>query len=233
MLNRLKRLAACLPASTREALQKSWHTWRYRRGTFVHDEPEFSRLSEWVAAGDWVLDVGANVGIFSARLSQLVGATGRVVAFEPVPATFRILVHNTRLFPFANVTPLNIAISAEPTVASMHIPTTAAGLPALARASLNATPEHSDRAPVQVVCLSLANLLLPHRVSFIKIDVEGHEAQVLAGLEGLLRRDRPRLLIEGQDESIHQTLQALGYQREVMPGSPNSIFSQTVEGKSR
>lgn len=225
MIRQLKNLASFLPSGVRESLQKQWHTIRYRAGSFVHDEPEFSMLAQWVSEGDWVLDVGANIGIFSARLSKLVGSTGRVIAVEPVPTTFRVLVHNSRLFTHPNVTPLNIAISSQPAVASMHIPKTSSGLPALARASLVTSAEHNgQKKNVQVVCLSLAQTAFPRPIAFVKIDVEGHEAQVLAGLSAILQRDHPRLVIEGQDEAIHQSLVALGYRREVIAGSPNSIF---------
>jgi FkbM family methyltransferase len=224
MIRQLKQAAALLPSGVREALQKWWHTLRYHAGAFVHDEPEFELLGEWVSDGDWVLDVGANIGIFSARLSKLVGQTGRVLAFEPVPATFRVLVHNSRLFPFSNVTAFNIAISSEPAVANMHIPTTATGLPALARAALTGPDSDTNAPGIPVVCLSLSHVDFPRPIKFIKIDVEGHEAQVLSGLTAILQRDQPRLLIEGQDETICQRLMSLGYRREVIQGSPNSIF---------
>jgi len=219
MIKLAKRLASLLPASMRESLQKLWHTWRYKTGSFVHYEPEFPMLDQWVGQGDWVMDVGANIGIFSARFSKLVGPTGRVLAFEPVPATFRVLVHNSRMFPNPNVTLLNFALSGGPAVLGMQIPTSSSGLPALARASVVTTGGN-----LQVVCLPLNETPLPSRIRFIKIDVEGHEKQVLDGIWSILQRDHPRLLIEGQDEEIHQRLSTLGYTRQVLPDSPNSIF---------
>ena len=40
-------------------------------------EPEYGCLGDWIAEGDWVVDVGANVGHYTVRLSQLVGVSGR------------------------------------------------------------------------------------------------------------------------------------------------------------
>ena len=219
MISLFKKMASRLPAGLRESLQKHWHTLRYRSGRFVHNEPEFALLNGWVSAGDWVLDVGANIGIFSARLSELVKENGRVLAFEPVPATFRLLVHNSRLFPYANVTALNFALSGTPALIGMSIPATSTGLPALARASLV-----DSGGQMQVLCLPFGETPLPHAVRFIKIDVEGHEAQVLKGIWPIIERDRPRLLIEGFDEAIHDSLRPLGYQRQLIEGSPNAIF---------
>ena len=197
MISLLKKFASILPAGLRESLQKTWHTFRYRTGRFVHDEPEFALLDNWVTAGDWVMDIGANIGIFSARLSTLVKESGRVLAFEPVPATFRLLVHNSRLFPYANFTALNFALSGTPALVGMSIPTTSTGLPALARASLV-----GGNGQMQVLCLPFGDIPLPHPVRFIKIDVEGHEAQVLKGIWAIVERDHPRLLIEGSPNSI-------------------------------
>ena len=44
-----------------------------------------------VSPRDWIVDVGANVGHYTKRLSELVGPKGRVIAFEPILETFSIL----------------------------------------------------------------------------------------------------------------------------------------------
>lgn len=57
--------------------------------------------------GDVAVDIGANVGYYTRIASQLVGSDGAVLAFEPMPAAFRVLqlncadLSNTRLFPVA------------------------------------------------------------------------------------------------------------------------------------
>ena len=122
MVRFIKRCSAFLPAGLREKLQKNWHTLRWYSNQFVHYEPEFQILDQWVSRNDWVIDVGANVGVFTARLSELVGPAGRVLAFEPVPTTFRILVHNSRLFRFPNVSFLNVALSDVAAEVGMAIP---------------------------------------------------------------------------------------------------------------
>jgi FkbM family methyltransferase len=64
-----------------------------------------------VKPGDWVLDVRANVGHYSHRLSDLVGPAGRIFAFEPVRETFELLTANVARFAHANVTLLNVTAS--------------------------------------------------------------------------------------------------------------------------
>ncbi len=219
MIRFIKRVSAFLPARLREKLQKIWHTLRWYSNQFVHYEPEFRLLDQWVSRGDWVLDVGANVGIFTARLSELVGPGGRVLAFEPVPTTFRILVHNSRLFRFPNVSFLNLAVSDVATEVGMDIPDSSTGLPALARAAIVGTS-----GGVRALATEFSCNMIPNRIGFIKIDVEGHEQQVLAGLWSVIVRDRPRLLIEGQDVGISERLRQIGYRAEIIEASPNTVF---------
>lgn len=49
-----------------------------------------------MAPGDWALDIGANVGHYTKRMSDLAGPEGRVIAFEPVPDTFAVLCANAQ-----------------------------------------------------------------------------------------------------------------------------------------
>lgn len=49
-----------------------------------------------LAKGDTVIDVGANIGIFAAQAAREVSNSGRVIACEPLPATFAALQHNTQ-----------------------------------------------------------------------------------------------------------------------------------------
>lgn len=82
-----------------------------KRGKFVSDEHEFSRLREWLAPGDVAIDIGANLGTYTMRMSELVGGAGRVYAFEPVPQTFATLTRLLSVADCTNVTALNLACS--------------------------------------------------------------------------------------------------------------------------
>src|SRR5437867_10327160 len=107
----LKRIASRLPFPARQALRG----WKYRlqaaSARFRSDEPEFHQLPGLVQMGDWVLDVGANVGQYTLRLSELVGTEGRVIAFEPIVETAEILAAMARRARYRNITVFNIAVS--------------------------------------------------------------------------------------------------------------------------
>lgn len=152
----LKRLASLLPPQWQELL-KQWHFARQiRKGTFVTTDPEWLCLADWISPGDFVIDIGANVGHYTARMSQLVGAEGRVFAFEPIPQTFRLLASTASLLSFRNTTLLNLAASSDAMIAHMHVPTAVTGLPDYYLAHLD------DREKgVPVVCVPVDSIHWP------------------------------------------------------------------------
>jgi FkbM family methyltransferase len=214
----LRRLAARLPFPVRQSLR----TWKYRLqarlGRFRSDEPEFQQLADWVHRGDWVLDVGANVGQYTLRLSELVGEEGRVIAFEPIAETFEILAAMARRGRYRNITLFNIAVSARAGVLQFGIPDGASGLPNYFQARVGL----GDRA---VLCCALDELPVSQRIALVKIDVEEHEVSVIRGMLRLIERDRPILIIEGHEGIYPEFLVGYGYR--MLPkssASSNLVF---------
>src|SRR5579864_9020123 len=124
-----KRLASHLPLAARQFLRAAKYRLEFASGRFQSDEPEFQRLSELVHPGDWVLDVGANVGQYTLRFSELVGLHGRVIAFEPVADTVEILAAMARRAPHRNITLLNLAVSDRAAELRLRVPPNPDGLP--------------------------------------------------------------------------------------------------------
>jgi FkbM family methyltransferase len=168
-----------------------------------------------VRKGDFVIDIGAAEGLYSARLSQLVGRKGRVYAFEPNP------VHRAQLDGLStdrtNVTVYGAGLSDQSGEAELHIPVVhdeqLHGLGSISVPAARASVEH------RVVSIPLKRLddvvsadLPP--VAFVKCDVEGHELAVLHGAEETLRRSRPTVFIEieqrHQDADIQTTFDHFG-----------------------
>ena len=219
--NVLKRIASRFPLTVQNSMKRMLFASQIRRGTFKTDEKEYSRLDEWVSEGDWVIDVGANIGHYTLKLSSIVGATGRVLAFEPVAATFELLASNVARAKAGNVTLLNAASSDRTDVVGMEIPTFDSGLDNYYMANI------SDKGDVFCITLAVDSLNLQNKVSFVKIDAEGHEMSVLAGMRGLLVRDKPVLVIELSSDDIREYLEAIGYETIVLPDSSNLIFRPT------
>lgn len=223
MLALLKRLASRLPRPWQQELKRLHFARLIRKGQFSADEPEFERLAEWVRRGDWVLDIGANVGQYTIRLSELVGASGRVIAFEPVPPTFELLAANVARARFANITLVNAAASDEPGLVGMAIPMLDTGLDNYYMASLT-----DNGGTVSVLAAPVDTLPLPQRISLAKVDVEGHELRVLRGMAAVLARDHPVLIVEGRSADVLGYLSQFGYRYTDAARSPNRVFALPV-----
>lgn len=214
----LKALATKFPGSWQYEAKRLHFARHIRAKKFITDEPEFALLPQLLSPGDWVIDVGANVGHYTARFSELVGVEGRVLAFEPIPETFAILASNARLFAHQNVTLINTALSDRCDLVHMVMPRHDSGLENFYQARI------SSAGGIPVLATPLNDWRLDHRISLVKIDAEGHEESVIAGMIQVITRDRPTLIIEAFTDAIQRKLDPLGYKAEHLPGSPNALL---------
>lgn len=215
-----KRVAANLPDSVQQRLKVRHFARQMRRGRFVSPEPEFSKLSDWVSPGDFVIDVGANVGHYTAALSNLVGNDGRVISAEPVPQTFALLTANMAAFGAQNVTLVNAAISSDLNIKQMSVPNFGTGLKNYYEARITDAP-----SGLGIMTMPLDNLVMARKVRLIKIDTEGHEMGVLEGARKTIQRDLPLLIVETETDDPLRFLEPFGYGSSRLPGSPNVVFS--------
>ena len=187
---------------------------------FNPQKSEFQRLAEWVETGDWVLDLGANVGHYTARLSKLVGASGRVLAFEPVRETFELLSANVAQLPSRNVTLFNVAASDSACLAGMSMPRFDDNLENYYMAHLT-----NGIGAASVLCLPVDALGLVAKIKLAKVDVEGHEFSALKGMERIIERDHP---IPDRRGSVLREVEAFltqyGYEAENDEQSPNRVY---------
>jgi len=163
-----------------------------------------------------VLDIGANIGVYTLNFSKLVGPEGHVFAFEPMPDTFGFLCYNVMELQLRNVSLFNVAVSSQPGLVMMDLPTTQSGMQGHYEAKI------SGEGKWPVWALNIDGLSLSRKISLVKIDVEGHEIHVLKGMRGLLDRDRPRILFEAQSDAA-EYLTSIGYTVRREPNSPNQI----------
>ena len=165
----------------------------FMHGEFEEPEAVFIESRLKLRAGAVVLDVGANIGLHSLRAARL-HEVGQVFAFEPGRATFAMLERNiarNRLAEKIRAYPL--AVSARAGRADFHF--------CADDAYSSLTPD--NRRPVQqtyaVTVTSLDEWCAAEaidRIDLIKIDVEGGEADVIAGALAVLTRHRPELIVE-------------------------------------
>lgn len=165
----------------------------------VYETDTLNALAKRVREGDVVIDIGANIGALSLPLAVLVGATGRVHAFEPTTFAFGKLRENLALNAriearvIANQTLLVEAAEAA-AVTSLH-----ASWPLDTTADLH--PLHCGRLmPLDGARhTTLDDYMRVHaieRVDLIKLDVDGNELRVIEGALATLTTHRPLLVFE-------------------------------------
>lgn len=178
-------------AALRESLPKSTQVpikfWLDRARGYL--EPEMVLLPHLVKPGCQVVDVGGNRGVYAYRCWKL-GA--RVDVFEPNPVCLAVLGAWSQGRPRVKLHPVGLSDSAGS--AELHIPIDDAGVEHDASASLDQHEFGTERA--QTVSIATLDSFGLRGVTFIKIDVEGHEARVIDGAAATLAESRPALLVE-------------------------------------
>ena len=188
-----------LPDSILQPL-KVWHHRRTLRSSPDFDEPDLRVVRELVQSGTTAVDLGANIGVYTKVLSDVVGPRGRVISVEPVPQTFAVLSRLVRSLGMTNVSCVNAAISDHAGEVVMELPSYNTGGTNFYQATVvtasNSKPAKSMRQ-VKVPSLTLDTLVSGKgKIDFVKCDIEGHELACLLGAEKTLNSDAPAWLVE-------------------------------------
>jgi FkbM family methyltransferase len=192
-----------------------------KRAREIGEEAELhARMLAHLQADDTVLDIGANIGVVSVMLAlHRPRGGGRVHAFEPEPVNFGRLERNLALNSLeGGVVPHRLALGAAEGEAELHV------RPGAGEGRHSLTSSRGATSSVRVPLATMASFAdgAGAAPDLVKIDVEGAEGEVLAGMAGLLPDRRPRdIFVEihpkgGGDrmpsgETIHDWLEARGY----------------------
>jgi FkbM family methyltransferase len=174
--------------SMRGGIRDRAFLYRVKEGTF---ETQTAHLfTEAIKPGAVVLDVGAYLGYYTIVASRRTGESGRVFAVEPDPDSFAFLRYNVTQNGCRNVVLTQSALSSGSGSASLYRNPSDPS-----RASLFA--REGSEGMARVACITAHDLLGAQRVDVVKIDVEGAEPLVLAGMAGVLEHSpAPVLFME-------------------------------------
>lgn len=159
-------------------------------------------IARLLGEGMTFIDVGANFGTYTLIGAAQVGASGRVLAFEPAPAIAALLSENVTVNGFATfATVMRCALGAQEGVQTLYEFAAQKGgntlLPAIAEDAKVLLGETVTTQEVD--CRTLDAVVAAEgleRVDLVKIDVEGFEAEVIEGARTTIARYRPRLIVE-------------------------------------
>jgi len=157
---------------------------------FPEHEGTYEKGEVKLKEGDWVVDAGANVGMFSILAAKKVGDEGKVFAFEPILETQKLLkrnielngIKNIEIVPFAlgdKKGELNFSMYPKSLECSSGFFDNEGGVEKVKQISLDEFIEENNIS----------------KVDFIKSDVEGMERNLLIGAEATIKKFKPRLAI--------------------------------------
>ena len=194
------------------------------------DKGEFAFIKKSIKKGDFVFDIGAHKAGYLYYMLEQVGKQGQVFGIEPQSILFTYLQKLKSLFDWNNVVIENIALSNISGQSNLYLPTQLNGK--LSSPSATIVEHDNDinfQSTEKVIITTLdayceKHQLIPH---FLKVDVEGNELNVFKGAENILKKYRPKILVEiearhiGKEqvmETIHY-LVSLGYQGKIIQGN--------------
>lgn len=181
-------------------------------------EAELDSLAHYVHPGDMVVDVGANHGLYAYALSKLVGPTGLVHAFEPMPPNLRILRHTVGSLKLSNVEIHPVACGEQTGTTTFCIPVSR-GVPQLGWARQGT---EGKMFSCKVVCL---DEVIRDKITFLKCDIEGAELFALRGASRILESWHPAILLEAENHTAQ-----FGYQEQVIFDFLRSIGYRVLKG---
>jgi FkbM family methyltransferase len=190
---------------------------QFEMSSFPEEDEAIESYFHWYSTkpGDTIFDIGAHCGVSTYYFSRLVGPTGRVVAFEPDPVNYSLLLRNIERHDLTNVTPLQIAVSDKRGNAEFNCEgTIGSGL-----------MQHSTRASIgEVIMVKTVTLEDAFQQwgppNFCKIDIEGAEVAVISAVRNFLQQISCQFavdtnhLVDGSftDQRIEKVFRDCGYE---------------------
>ena len=217
------------------------HVSRCLREEGIWEPYESVLMLSLLQRGDVVLDAGANIGYFSVLAASKVGPEGSVFAFEPDPDNYRLLQANVKLNRMADcITAVEAALSDAAGEGRLYL-------------SRNNLGDHQvfagdgPRSSLPIALLRGCDYLAEKtgRIDLVKVDTQGAEYHVLAGLMPLLSQLElpPRLIVELTPHALQQAgasgralvelLATLGLPMWIIDHTQGQLYASTAEELAR
>jgi FkbM family methyltransferase len=182
-------------------------------GSYEHDKRRV--FEDVVGRGSVVFDIGAHVGFYTILASVLVGPSGRVISFEPLPRNLEYLRRHINLNRLTNITVVDAAVGNK------------AGRVRFEEGANHSMGRVTAGGHIEVESIRIDQAVSEGTLpapSCIKIDVEGAELDVLDGACQLLTEERPTILMATHGSQIHEAccsfLTSIGYRLTPLDGRP-------------
>jgi FkbM family methyltransferase len=154
----------------------------------VYEKASYDKFWD-VQEGFKILDVGANIGVYTLKMAKKAGCKGFVISAEPEDENFLFLQKNIAINELENVIPVKAALSDFEGKGTLFLSASGSG-----EHSLVSKSENKIEVPVFSV-EGLMRRLKIESLDLMKIDVEGAEIQVLKGSIQMLKEKRIRRIV--------------------------------------
>lgn len=155
-------------------------------------------IDKFCKPGTTVVDIGTNIGEWALPMAKAVGPGGSLLSFEPIPFMCNSVNRTFRVNGIFHAHCFSIALSNKTGMARFFVNYSKDKIVNSGLSSLEYPPSENSQ-PIDVQTTTLDEFISTHkvnRISFIKIDVEGHEYAVIEGAIETLTNHRPILIIE-------------------------------------
>lgn len=162
------------------------------KNPYYESEGCYESFGATINEGDYVLDAGANVGMFSIIASKAVGKTGKVFAFEPLQEISDVLKENADNNNCTNITIENKLLGEANTSVDFYY-----NLESNYNAASKAL-HHSGDTVIKLEQITLDNYVASNnieKIDFIKADIEGAERDFLKGAENVIKQFKPKMAL--------------------------------------
>ncbi len=202
-----------------------FHTTIDQEG-FQHTLKAFSMV---IPEDSIALDIGAHAGYFSLIFGKCVGDSGKVIAFEPNPSIYNLLLDNLKNNNQNNVETYNLACTKENkkyifnyTDPKIHHENTNGGY--FDETKMGDSIKKIHTYPLEVTGVNIIDFLNKNyqndldKIKFIKIDTEGYDKEIIKTLTPILLSNKPIIMTEAfqalsvdEVEDFYNTLNSIGY----------------------
>lgn len=156
------------------------YNFSYSRFKLKNDQVEIKLLKQLIKPGDYILDIGANIGFYAKLLAEFTTSKGRVFCFEPDSTNFKYLTKNVK--GIKNITLFNKAVSDKDDTLKVY-------KSKLLNVDHRTYPVNNYDSIEEISSVKIddliANKIIP-KVDIIKIDIQGYELTAFKGMEQLL-----------------------------------------------
>lgn len=155
--------------------------------------------------GDTIVEVGANVGTETIGFADIVGRSGKVYAFEPLPSNIMALRETVRLNAADHVSIMPFAVGDECRTVRFCIPPTDYASD-IGHVVLDESAPRVSDTMIDVQCVTLDSLMDRIRpVRMLFVDAEGADLPVVRGARQLIRADKPAIVLEANPRLLSRS----------------------------